>query len=86
MGLMRDNGEQINGLLEVFIYDPLLQWIDQASESSSVAIIGRIKDKLSGKDFTKEKLGVNEQVDRLIQEATDVKNLCQMFRGWFPWW
>jgi len=86
MGLMRDNGEQINGLLEVFIYDPLLQWIDQASESSSVAIIGRIKDKLSGKDFTKEKLGVNEQVDRLIQEATDVKNLCHMFRGWFPWW
>ncbi|OHT09395.1 PIKK family atypical protein kinase [Tritrichomonas foetus] len=97
--LFRNNRHQIIGLLEVFIYDPLLQWIDSPStdqvnkvdepvESSSAAgIIKRIKNKLKGADFDEGTiLNVNDQVDRLIHEATDTKNLCQMFRGWFPWW
>lgn len=30
-------------------------------------------------------LSVEEQVDRLIRQATSVENLCQLFFGWAPW-
>ena len=30
-------------------------------------------------------LSVPGQVQRLIQEATDPENLCQMYMGWMPW-
>jgi hypothetical protein len=30
-------------------------------------------------------LSVEEQVDRLIRQATAVENLCQLFFGWCPW-
>ncbi|EAY10428.1 PIKK family atypical protein kinase [Trichomonas vaginalis G3] len=87
MELIRNNGEQINGILEVFIYDPLAQWSENVSETNSAQFVtDRIHSKLDGTDFEGEKLDVKEQVDRLIHEATDMKNLCQMWRGWFPWW
>ncbi|EAY17625.1 PIKK family atypical protein kinase [Trichomonas vaginalis G3] len=90
MNLMRSNSETINGILEVFVYDPLQQWIEESKDEhggDAKVIINRIKDKLSGRDFPeKEKLTYQDQVDRLIQEATDANNLCQMFKGWHPWW
>ena len=92
--LMRNNGEQILGLLEAFIYDPLLQWTTNTVRSEKkvksenpVSIVKRISDKLSGSDFEgKNALSVHDQVDQLIIQATDERNLCQMFSGWFPWW
>ena len=95
MMLLRENGEQIHGLLEVFVYDPLLQWIigqsneaDGGSESRwARGIISRIDDKLKGQELGNGKVTpVVDQVDYLIKEASDPKNLCMMFRGWYPWW
>ena len=114
MAMFRENRHQIIGLLEVFIYDPLLQWVEQPSNQSSTPsntsdepnefdnnedsailnensspykIIDRIKRKLKGAEIEEGKiLPVNDQVVHLIQEATSTKNLCQMFRGWFPFW
>ncbi|KAH0790821.1 PIKK family atypical protein kinase [Histomonas meleagridis] len=99
MSLFRENGNQFLGLLEVFIYDPLRQWINvkddkltsdefAAQESSSaIDIMKRIEDKLTGRDIIKDEvLTVNEQVDKLITQATSLNNLCVMYRGWFPWW
>ncbi|OHT05528.1 PIKK family atypical protein kinase [Tritrichomonas foetus] len=88
MQIMRENGEQIMALLEAFIYDPLLQWTTKdANDLSAIKIIGRIRDKLTGDDFDKGKmLSVSKQVDLLIHEATNPKNLCQMFQGWCPFW
>ena len=94
MKLFRDNGDQIMGLLEVFIYDPLRQWIDEKDTnsntqeiSSAIGIMKRIEDKLTGRDIIPDTiLSVNDQVDKLITQASDVKNLCVMYRGWFPWW
>ena len=88
MRILRENDEQIMALLEAFIYDPLLQWTTEGNnELSAIKIIGRIKDKLSGNDFENEKmLSVKMQVDLLIQEATNPRNLCQMFQGWCPFW
>ncbi|KAH0791359.1 PIKK family atypical protein kinase [Histomonas meleagridis] len=98
MELLRKNGNTIIGLLEVFIYDPLRQWICENKEvevndnnnqesSSAILIMNRIKDKLNGGDFEPGVLlSVNDQVDKLIAQASSVRNLCMMFRGWFPWW
>lgn len=90
MKLLRKNKEQILGLLDVFKYDPLLQWIisnEIHGIKTSTAILLRIEDKLNGKDFSgNETLDVPTQVDRLINQAVDNENLCQMFAGWNPWW
>jgi FKBP12-rapamycin complex-associated protein len=94
MQLIRDNREQIKGLLEVFVDDPLLQWIALADKADakgeqrqSNRIMKRIVSKLKGRDFDPEKkLDPPAQVRRLIDEAKCLNNLCVMFRGWLPWW
>jgi FKBP12-rapamycin complex-associated protein len=67
----------------------------------ALEVINRIQAKLTGRDFTKnslnnninnnnnmdaEELSVEQQVDRLIKEATSEENLCQLFTGWCPLW
>lgn len=87
--ILRSNDEQIIGLLSEFIYNPLQQWNDNYSEESPTAIkiINRIKDKLNGNDFQNEKnISIENQVNNLIVQATDPNNLCEMYRGWYPWW
>jgi len=37
-------------------------------------------------DDLAEPLPVNDQVDRLIRQATNVENLCQCYVGWCPFW
>lgn len=54
-------------------------------------VILRIQSKLTGRDFNKDptggdELSVDEQVERLIQEAVSVENLCELFQGWCPFW
>ena len=50
-------------------------------------IIQRIQTKLTGRDFGEATvLGTEEQVDKLINQATSVENLCQLFIGWCPYW
>ena len=60
---------------------------------SALEVINRIQAKLTGRDFGKssqdestEELTVEQQVDRLIKEATSDENLCQLFIGWCPMW
>jgi FKBP12-rapamycin complex-associated protein len=89
MRLLRRNASQIVGLLSVFVCDPLRQWsVGEANEGGeATAILGRIADKLDGNDFPGvRELGVEDQVDRLISQATAPENLCGMFKGWYPWW
>ena len=50
-------------------------------------VLERIADKLNGTDFNKnEELKVNEQVRRLINQATSHVNLSQSYLGWCPFW
>ena len=53
-----------------------------------VQLLSRINDKLNGTDFEKEAggLDINKQVDRLINQATRVENLCSCYIGWCPFW
>ncbi len=53
----------------------------------ALEIIHRVRDKLTGMDFSRDRsLDVQEQVDRLIEQATDNENLCQSYIGWCPFW
>lgn len=53
----------------------------------AVAIINRVRDKLTGNDFNaEESLTIEKQVDLLIQQATSNENLCQCYIGWCPFW
>ncbi|CAL9728832.1 serine/threonine-protein kinase Tor2p [Monosporozyma unispora] len=50
-------------------------------------VLRRINDKLSGNDIPHlTNLDVPEQVDKLIQQATSIENLCQHYIGWCPFW
>lgn len=50
----------------------------------ALAIITRVRDKLTGRDFSHEEtLSVRRQVDLLIQQATNNENLCQCYIGWY---
>ncbi len=52
----------------------------------AVAVIARVSNKLTGRDFDNEVLDVNAQVRRLIRQATSHENLCQCYIGWCPFW
>jgi len=63
---------------------------DETLNTRALDVITRIQAKLSGRDFCKDDddddLNVEQQVDRLIKEATSIENLCQLFIGWCPLW
>lgn len=57
-----------------------------AVNKKAVAILNRVREKLAGKDFTKEPMDVKLQVNMLIGNATSHENLCQCYIGWCPFW
>ncbi|XP_034935910.1 serine/threonine-protein kinase mTOR [Chelonus insularis] len=59
----------------------------EALNDKALAIINRVRDKLTGRDFSHEEaLSVQRQVQLLIQQATNNENLCQCYIGWCPFW
>ncbi|XP_013148241.1 PREDICTED: serine/threonine-protein kinase mTOR-like [Papilio polytes] len=54
----------------------------------ALAILNRIRDKLTGRDFPQIEavVSVPKQVDMLIKIATNNENLCQCYIGWCPFW
>ncbi|KAK9450365.1 armadillo-type protein [Limtongia smithiae] len=60
--------------------------LDSRNQRATV-VLRRITDKLTGNDFKHLKeLSVPQQVDKLIQQASAVENLCQHFVGWCSFW
>lgn len=62
--------------------------IPETLNKKAVAIVNRVRDKLTGRDFPNqdEPLDVPKQVDLLIAQATNHENLCQCYIGWCPFW
>lgn len=63
----------------------------EALNERAVAVMKRMSDKLTGRDFLPEGAAadgdsVERQVRRLIQQATSHENLCQSYIGWCPFW
>merc|ERR1712146_404953 len=48
----------------------------------AVAVVRRIKAKLEGRDGTDSPLSIEEQVDKIIEQAVDPNNLATLFHGW----
>ena len=64
---------------------------EEALNEKALKVIRRVQDKLSGTDFPDRHengvpLAVEDQVQRLIVQATSVENLCQLFIGWCAFW
>jgi len=59
----------------------------EALNTKALAIVTRVRDKLTGRDFATDKpIDVAKQVELLIQQATSHENLCQCYIGWCPFW
>lgn len=66
---------------------------EEALNEKALKVIRRVQAKLAGLDFpgpdpdnTTEALNVPDQVQRLIVQATNSENLCQLFIGWCAFW
>lgn len=58
--------------------------VDQIN-ARAVQVVDRVQQKLTGRDFKPTVvLSVNDQVDRLIAQATSVENLAMSFIGCVP--
>lgn len=59
----------------------------EVQNARAVEVLNRVAQKLTGRDFKPhEELTVNEQVNKLIIEATKLENLCQHYIGWCSFW
>ncbi|KAI4184996.1 MAG: hypothetical protein LQ346_006001 [Caloplaca aetnensis] len=59
----------------------------EVQNARAIQVLARVKEKLTGRDFKKdEELNVEEQVQKLIRQATSVENLCQHYIGWCSFW
>lgn len=61
----------------------------ESDELNKIAkmVLERINDKLQGTDFNKNvQLGIKNQVEKLIKQATSHENLSQSYLGWCPFW
>lgn len=59
----------------------------EVQNARAVEVLDRVAQKLTGRDFKPEdELTVNEQVNKLIIEATKLENLCQHYIGWCSFW
>ena len=59
----------------------------EARNQRALEVVRRIQNKLTGRDFNPQvALTVPEQVQRLIQDATSMENLCVAFIGWCAFW
>ncbi|CAF0784356.1 unnamed protein product [Brachionus calyciflorus] len=60
--------------------------INQEGNSHAISIWKRVNKKLEGRDPDPNyQMNVQEQVDYLIKEATDLSNLAVLYEGWTPW-
>lgn len=51
----------------------------EVQNARALQVLSRVKEKLTGRDFKKDtELQVDEQVEKLLSEATNLENLCQV--------
>nr|XP_045585132.1 serine/threonine-protein kinase atr-like isoform X1 [Procambarus clarkii] len=96
MRVMRKEREALMSVLRPFVYDPLVEWsrgdksaknTGEINNEKAQMHVSNIEHRLSGQIRTKARgpnlpLSVEGQVNSLIEEATSIDNLCQMYIGW----
>ncbi|EJD47416.1 atypical/PIKK/FRAP protein kinase [Auricularia subglabra TFB-10046 SS5] len=59
----------------------------EVRNESALSVYNRVQNKLTGRDFNPDVvLSIPTQVDKLIQQARAIENLCQHFPGWCAYW
>ena len=91
---LRDNGQVICGVASTLLHDPVSTFAakpignnmdgNQPRHFVAETAISRLKEKLAGRGLSLQVLTAEQQVDKLLQEATDVENLCRVYVGWMP--
>ncbi|KAI0825633.1 kinase-like domain-containing protein [Irpex lacteus] len=62
----------------------ILNIASEVRNERALAVYNRVQHKLSGRDFNPDvAMTVQQQVDKLIIQATSLENLCQCFSGCF---
>ncbi|KAK8381931.1 hypothetical protein O3P69_015148 [Scylla paramamosain] len=96
MRVMREEREALMSVLHPFIHDPLVEWsrgnksarmTGEINNEKAQMHVTNIEHRLSGQIRSKARglnqpLSVEGQVNSLIEEATSIDNLCQMYIGW----
>ncbi|KAI3397802.1 hypothetical protein diail_10335 [Diaporthe ilicicola] len=91
LSILRQQEETLMTILEAFIYDPTLDLQRDKKRKSDVvklnptSVVESIKRKVRG--FIGDEsipLGVEGQVEELVRQATEPKNLSAMYIGWCP--
>lgn len=82
--LIRENEAPLMNILETLLYDPLLDWKTSQNPEEHLR---KVRRKIRGLVDEKEGLPMNihGQIDVLIQEASSIENLSQMYGGWAPY-
>lgn len=81
----KKTGTTVPESIHSFIGDGLVK--PEALNKKAIQIINRVRDKLTGRDFSHDDtLDVPTQVELLIKQATSHENLCQCYIGWCPFW
>ncbi|XP_003743746.1 serine/threonine-protein kinase SMG1 [Galendromus occidentalis] len=94
--MVHEASEQIGSVYHVFevlreqlqecrVVDLLESKGEDVRNRQGMQIWKKVKTKLDGQDFEKTKMSVASQLERVIQEATNVGNLALMYEGWTPW-
>ncbi|KAJ0162818.1 Protein kinase rad3 [Colletotrichum tanaceti] len=94
LGILRQQEETLMTILEAFIYDPTLDLQkekktsrrqDGAPRMQPQLVVDSIKRKVKGlMGHDTIPLGVEGQVEELIKQAVDPRNLAAMYIGWCP--
>ncbi|EYC36932.1 hypothetical protein Y032_0843g2645 [Ancylostoma ceylanicum] len=104
--VMRENKDTLLTVIQTFVHDPLLEWINtearaqqnkgrgqqklNAPSTESVQLIlKRLEGHIVSPEVYKHKfscapMSLEGQVAKLIDIASDEKNLAQMYIGWGP--
>ncbi|KAJ5708031.1 hypothetical protein N7488_007832 [Penicillium malachiteum] len=89
LSLLRQNEDALMTILETFLHDPTTDFIGKRRRNHTnvpdtpAGVLEDVRNKLRG--FMSKQpiaLSVDGQVDELIMQATDKKNLAAMYIGW----
>ncbi|KAK7264351.1 hypothetical protein RJT34_31958 [Clitoria ternatea] len=60
--------------------------VGRGKNAYALSVLRRVEMKIDGCDISESReIGIAEQVDYLLKQATSVDNLCNMYEGWTPW-
>ncbi|KAH0795795.1 PIKK family atypical protein kinase [Histomonas meleagridis] len=93
MWILRESKESIVALLEIFVHEPIEAVERLGKVKMQTAIIDRVGEKLKGNDWmlpgydeNQKDLGVEEHVEKLIEQASDPYRYGSHYAGWCPYW